>query len=151
MSMLKKLIEFLWTSNVSLPKGEIKVSPEIQFAIDHKIPRVGNKFVISPSNILFKSNVLKNTICYAPWVNANANAIIESIPQDWIHLSQVQGWLPTMWQFKLIGLDWRSDEEFCNILAVLTTLQLVEQKHFVLRRGEHKFNFETGETLTVKT
>lgn len=59
---------------------------------------------------------------------AKEEAIKKLFPEVWTHISNID-MLPIRWQLKLMGFDYRSEQQFADLMASL------EEKRLILREG----------------
>lgn len=63
-----------------------------------------------------------NTLENPEWWDKHEASMFNLLPDTWTHIQNVAtsfASLPYRYQLKLIGLDWRSDEDIARILATL--------------------------------
>lgn len=55
-------------------------------------------------------------------------------PKSWTHMSNVS-LLPVAFKLKLLGIDWRSNEDFGKAMVVLERMEVFERKDYLVRRS----------------
>lgn len=68
------------------------------------------------------------------WLCLNEKKIKDVLPETWTHVSNVNG-LQYGFKFKLLGLDWRSDQHFVEIMMKLYRKGLLQHNGPLLRRA----------------
>jgi len=71
---------------------------------------------------------LENTLGNTKWLKENEAKIKELLPETWTHVSNLNG-LSLGFKLKLLGIDWRSQDEFGRVMVFL------EKTGFMLRDG----------------
>jgi len=71
------------------------------------------------------------------WLLPYGEKIRLLFPETWTHQSNLNV-VQLMFQFKLIGIDWRTQEQLAIILAAS------ERLGFILRNPENKFQIKRG-------
>lgn len=73
---------------------------------------------------------------------AKEHKLREVFPADWTAPTLENFGLRVMFAFKLQGLDWRNDEEFIRICAMMAKLKIVEMHpdKKMIRRAPHIVN-----------
>ena len=70
------------------------------------------------------SNTLGNTL----WLGQNENKLKEMLPSQWTHVDNLNG-LQIGWKMKLLGLDWRSEQEFGKIMVFLEKVGILQRQN----------------------
>ena len=71
---------------------------------------------------------LQETLGNDAWLRANEAAIKALLPETWTHVANLNG-LQIGYGLKLLGIDWRSQDEFGRVMVFL------ERAKFMLRDG----------------
>ena len=74
------------------------------------------------------TNELQSTLGNAEWLRKNEPALKELLPKTWTH-AQNMNVLKIAFNLKLLGVDWRSEDEFGRIMVFL------EKTGIMLREG----------------
>ena len=67
------------------------------------------------------------------WVKDNLWKLRALFPETWTHLANIKV-LPLMFQMKLLGIDFRTDEEFASALASFEALKIIHRDGHLIRR-----------------
>lgn len=76
---------------------------------------------------------IEQTLDNDKWLAENGEAVKNLFPELWTHIGNINV-LGLMFQFKILGVDWRSEEEFAFALAVCERRKLVRREGYTLRR-----------------
>ena len=79
---------------------------------------------------------LKDTIGNADWLRKNEDAIKEMLPDVWTHIDNLNG-LQLGFKLKLLGVDWRGEDEFGKIMVYLEKIGVMLRDGFTVRRNNH--------------
>lgn len=71
---------------------------------------------------------LMNTLGNEDWLRANEAKVKAMLPETWTHIHNLNG-LQLGFRMKLLGIDWRSEDEFGKCMVYL------ERVGFMLRDG----------------
>lgn len=71
---------------------------------------------------------LMETLGNEAWLKANERAVKDMLPETWTHVGNLNG-LQIGFRLKLLGIDWRSQDEFGRCMVYL------ERIGFMLRDG----------------
>lgn len=83
------------------------------------------------------SERLLPTLANRDWVKQNENKLRDLFPETWTHPLNVDH-MKLRFQTKMIGLDWRTDEELKNILVALTKMGIAQvSAQQLIRRNPH--------------
>lgn len=74
---------------------------------------------------------LLTTIGNKEWLRENETAIKKLLPDTWTHGDNLAGEfiLKTAWGFKLLGIDWRTTDEFGKIMLYLEKLGILQRQN----------------------
>lgn len=77
---------------------------------------------------------LKNTLDNEQWLRDNEDKIKEMIPETWTHIDNLNG-LQLGFKMKLLGIDWRSPEEFGRTMVYFEKIGLMLMDGMTVRRN----------------
>jgi hypothetical protein len=79
-------------------------------------------------------NTLQNTLGSKTWVSANREKLRKLLPETWTHPANfnVVGF---SFQLKLLGVDWRSEEELATVFAFLERTKILLRDGILIRRS----------------
>ena len=80
---------------------------------------------------------LQNTLGNREWMKKNEDTIKEILPDTWTHINNLNG-LQLAFNLKLLGVDWRSQDEFGRIMIYLEKVGLMLRDGVTVRRNPHK-------------
>ena len=84
------------------------------------------------------SQALLNTIGNAEWVSKNEENLRKLFPETWTHKDNTDiSILRTGFQFKLLGIDWRSEQELVSCMVYLTKIGVIQVQGDLIRRNPH--------------
>lgn len=74
---------------------------------------------------------LLTTIGNKEWLCEHESAIKKLLPDTWTHAENMAGEfiLKTAWGFKLLGIDWRSYDEFGKIVLYLERVGILQRQN----------------------
>lgn len=70
------------------------------------------------------------------WVRENHEKLRAAFPETWTHASNLN-LLKLGYQFKLLNLDWRSEEQLSQIFAACEKMTLIQRDGVLIRRNHH--------------
>ena len=79
---------------------------------------------------------LEMTIRNPEWVKKNEQVLKEIFPETWTHMHNLNG-LQIGFKLKLYGVDWRSQEEFGQIMFYLEKIKIILRDGFTIKRNPH--------------
>lgn len=79
---------------------------------------------------------LKNTLGNEDWLRKNEQAIREMLPTTWTHINNLNG-LQLGFKLKLMGVDWRSQDEFGKVMVYLEKIGMMFREGMTVRRNPH--------------
>ena len=79
---------------------------------------------------------LKDTIGNEAWMRANENAVKEILPETWTHMRNLSC-LQIGLNLKLLGVDWRSEDEFGRVMVFLERIGLMFRDGMTVKRNPH--------------
>ena len=65
----------------------------------------------------------KNKLTNLAWLADNEGALKNMFPEEWTSVKNVDG-LKMAYALKLLGIDWRTEEEYAQIMAYLSNLEI---------------------------
>lgn len=71
------------------------------------------------------NHALQNTLGNDQWLRENESAIKKLFPAEWSHASRIDQ-LKLRWNLKLLGVDYRSEDEFIKILTFFAKIGFVQ-------------------------
>ncbi len=82
------------------------------------------------------TEALISTIANAEWMEKNRNALLQLFPETWTHTANIN-FLAVRYSLKLLGVDFRSEEEFVYCLVKLDQAKVIlRDGATLLRRGK---------------
>lgn len=88
-----------------------------------------------PAGLDTGNQSMVDTLGSTAWVTANAAALRALFPETFTHPANIN-FLSIGYNFKLLGIDWRSDRDFAACLAILETLGITCREGTLLKRGK---------------
>ena len=95
---------------------------------------VSNAEVAAATEAVRPENSLNNTVRNPDWIAANREKLRELFPETFTHPTNIN-FLPIRFNLKLLGVDWRTDEQFAQCLAALETANIINRDGVLIRRG----------------
>ena len=80
---------------------------------------------------------LKSTIENIEWVKKHEQEIKDIFPNTFTHVNNING-LNVMFEFKILGIDYKSKKEFIKILVFLTKIGLILRDGHSIKSNPHK-------------
>lgn len=80
---------------------------------------------------------LQDTLGNQQWMTTNADRIKAILPETWTHIQNMNG-LQLGFKLKVLGIDWRSEEEFGKCMVYLERVGLMRRDGLLVRRGDLK-------------
>ena len=77
---------------------------------------------------------LKDTLGNEVWIKANEQAIRDMLPKTWTHVNNLNG-LQLGFKLKLLGVDWRSEQEFGKVMVFLEKVGMMFRNGYMVRRN----------------
>lgn len=82
---------------------------------------------------------LEETLGNNKWMAENKEKILAILPETWTHLSNLHitthlG-MQLAFNLKLLGIDWRSPEEYANCMVFFTKSGLLSRDDLLVRRS----------------
>ena len=77
---------------------------------------------------------LQDTLGNQKWMEENADKVKGILPPTWTHISNLDG-LKLGYCLKLIGIDWRSQEEFGKCMVFFERAGLMKRDGVLVKRG----------------
>jgi hypothetical protein len=77
---------------------------------------------------------LQSTLGDNVWVVENKDKIKELLPETWTHAQNING-LQLGYGLKLLGIDWRSEDEFAVCMVFLEKVGILLRDGLLIRRG----------------
>lgn len=79
---------------------------------------------------------LQDTLGSADWVKTNEEAIKKLLPNTWTHMNNLNG-LQLGFRLKLLGIDWRTENEFGKIMLYLEKIGLMLRDGMIVKKNPH--------------
>jgi hypothetical protein len=79
---------------------------------------------------------LTETLGNTEWLKKNEQAIKEMFPKTWTHMNNLNG-LQLGFKFKLIGIDWRSEEQFSKVMVYLEKIKIILRDGYTIKANPH--------------
>ncbi len=79
---------------------------------------------------------VQDTLGNETWMKANEDAIKDFLPETWTHMNNLQG-LRIGFRLKLLGIDWRSEDDFGKIMIYLEKTKIMLRDGFTVKRNPH--------------
>ncbi len=70
------------------------------------------------------------------WLQENEEILKNFFPKTYTHVNNIDS-LPIMFKFKLLGIDWRSKEDFRKVLLYLEKVGLILRDGLTIKRNPH--------------
>lgn len=83
---------------------------------------------------------LADTLGNKEWLKANEAAIRALLPETWTHMENLNG-LRLGYGLKLIGVDWRSEDEFGRVMLFLEKTGMLQRQNDFQVRANHRSIF----------
>lgn len=81
---------------------------------------------------------MKDTLGNEQWLRDNEVKIRELLPPTWTHMENLNC-LKIGFGLKLLGIDWRSKEEFGRVMVFLEKIGMLQRRNvYQIRRDEHQ-------------
>jgi hypothetical protein len=74
------------------------------------------------------SEILRSTLANKKWLLENENNLKDLLPKVWTHINNLNG-LQIGLRLKLIGVDWRSQDEFANVMIYLEKIGIMIRRN----------------------
>lgn len=79
---------------------------------------------------------LQTTLGNTEWLKKNEQAIKDIFPQTWTHMHNLNG-LQLGFKFKLLGIDWRSEDDFGKIMVFLEKTKIILRDGYTVKANPH--------------
>ena len=87
------------------------------------------------------STNLSDTLGNLEWCRNNEKELKGLIPSNWTHINNLNG-LKIGFQLKLIGVDWRSQDEFGKVMVFLEKVGIMQRQNgFQVRANPDPIKF----------
>lgn len=77
---------------------------------------------------------LRDTLGNQHWLKQNEPKLRELLPETWTLATNLNG-LKLGFGLKLIGVDWRSEDEFGRVMVFLEKVGIMQRKDYLVRRN----------------
>ena len=79
---------------------------------------------------------LQDTLGNEEWLRANEQKVKEMLPETWTHIGNLNG-LQIGFKMKLLGIDWRSEDQFAKAMTFLTKTGFFLMQGQTVKRNPH--------------
>lgn len=79
---------------------------------------------------------LMSTLGNEDWLRSNEKAVKAMLPETWTHIDNLNG-LQIGYRMKLLGIDWRSQDEFGKCMVYLERIGLMLRDGLTVKRNPH--------------
>lgn len=77
-----------------------------------------------------------STLGNKDWLQANEQRVKAMLPETWTHIQNLNG--PQLgYRMKLLGIDWRSEDEFGKVMLYLERIGFMLRDGMTVRRNSH--------------
>ena len=83
---------------------------------------------------------LKDTLGNEKWLRENEAKIRDLLPPTWTHMENLNG-LKLGFGLKVIGVDWRSEDEFGRVMLFLEKIGMLQRQNGYQVRANHRSIF----------
>ena len=82
---------------------------------------------------------LQDTLENVEWMRKNEAAIKDLFPETWTHIQNFSGTevVRMAYKMKLLGIDWRSEEEFGNCMVFFEKTKFMLRDGMLVKRNPH--------------
>jgi hypothetical protein len=87
---------------------------------------------------------LQHTLGNETWLRQNEAKLRALLPETWTHIENLNG-LKLGFGLKLIGVDWRSPEEFGKVMLFLEKVGIIQRQNGYQVRANHRSIIENTE------
>lgn len=77
---------------------------------------------------------LVDTLGNKQWLRDNEPKLREMLPETWTLATNLNG-LQLGFRLKLIGVDWRSEDEFGRVMLFLEKVGIMQRRDYLVRRN----------------
>lgn len=77
---------------------------------------------------------LEDTLGNQKWMEENSAKVKELLPETWTHIRNLNG-LQIGFHLKLLGIDWRSENEFGKCMVFFERVGLMKRDGLLVKRG----------------
>ena len=77
---------------------------------------------------------IQDTLGNQKWMEGNAAKVKALLPETWTHVANLNG-LQIGFGLKLIGIDWRSENEFGRCMVFFERCGLMKRDGLLVKRG----------------
>jgi hypothetical protein len=81
------------------------------------------------------TEVILKTVGNRDWLVANRGSLLMLFPETWTHVANIN-LIAVRYRLKLMGVDFRSEDEFAQCLAQLEINKILLRDGLCLRRGK---------------
>lgn len=84
---------------------------------------------------------LVSTLGNSAWLRDNETNLREMLPDTWTLMTNLNG-VQIGFRLKLIGVDWRNEDEFSRVMIFLEKVGIMQRKDYLVRRNPDAVLFE---------
>jgi hypothetical protein len=77
---------------------------------------------------------LEETLGNQKWMKENSGKVKNLLPETWTHIRNLSG-LQIGFNLKLLGIDWRSEDEFGKCMVFFERTGLMKRDGLLVKRG----------------
>ena len=77
---------------------------------------------------------LIDTLGNEKWLRENEPKLREMLPETWTLMTNLNG-LQLGFKLKLIGVEWRSEDEFGRVMLFLEKVGIMQRRDYLVRRN----------------
>jgi len=70
------------------------------------------------------------------WLRKNEASIKEVLPKSWTHMQNLKP-LPISFRLKLLGVPWKTDNDFGGVMVVLERLGILQRDKLLFKANPH--------------
>lgn len=79
---------------------------------------------------------LMDTLGNGQWLKDNEDKVKAMLPETWTHVANLNG-LQLGFRMKLLGIDWRSEDEFGRVMAFLERIGIMMRDGLSVKRNPY--------------
>lgn len=79
---------------------------------------------------------LQDTLGNEDWLRKNEDAVKKLLPETWTHMQNLNG-LQIGFGLKVLGVDWRSEDEFGRVMLFLERVRFMLRDGLTVKRNPH--------------
>jgi hypothetical protein len=83
-----------------------------------------------------RTMTLQDTLGNEDWLRKNEDAVKKLLPETWTHMQNLNG-LQIGFGLKVLGVDWRSEDEFGRVMLFLERVRFMLRDGLTVKRNPH--------------